>query len=1165
MNDLPAELHGLVSYLAQDDRPSAILSDADEVAYCNASFDGLAIAEHTLQTLLSQWRVPNRPVEKPCAIEGEDGRTWKRICVLDGWTTLVCVGGHGDHTQHAATTAKSEVRSDTELAIPETDGSHTPSKGQDFDRTKTEVLGLSPWTRYVRDFDWNTTPLGPMRTWSLHLRSAVVYIMNNPQPRLLLWGVDEIFIYNESCIGFFGPKHPSCLGQPAPLAWVEIYEPMRPYFEQAWQGNPVTLTELPVMMQREGAAIEEKFFDLSLLPIVGHDEHERPAGVLDELVDVTQTVRGRRRRDSVRYVGQAIGSATTLKQLWPAFLTGLEPAVVDAPYAIVYSIQDDDIATKAESFEKKCVLEGAVGIDVDYAALPEQFGISMQLEAGPGIIKACLRVWQNLEPITLHSADGSLPTGLCRASLGRAFDDEVRTAIIMPIMTAVADEEILGILIIGLSPRSPYDEEYKLWTHIVSDLVRKTATLIILPEEQRRAQRIANELNNLLVHQLRITTLQAEQSEGKFRRMAESAPQGMYMFDSEGRTLHVNDKYLEILGETREHHSTRRPRSDDWKDQVHAEDLDRFLHMWNTIMGKKVPVTFEYRLKKPWKSIDDATGQELEGETWLLANAFPDIGTDGEILAVMGWLTDVSHRRMAEKLLAQRLNDALENKRQSENFIDMTSHEMRNPLSAILQSADSIVSALTVTGMPMMGESLSLSSEVADEINDAAQIIVLCAQHQKRIVDDILTLSKLDASLLAISPEKVQLPSLLRKALKMYEGTLVHAGIDATLCVESSYRELGVECVMLDASRLLQIIINLLTNAIKFTQYSEVRRITIKLGACLERPTGNHHKINFIPIRPGRQSPPVMQAEWGDGEDIYIQIAVSDTGQGLKEEDLSSLFQRFSQASPKTYKQYGGSGLGLFISRELSELLGGQIGVASAAGNTTFAFFVKAKRCEQMQDRKRPSLPRVASLSDEPVSYGRKGSIPASPPEDHRHGPMGSDTVLSEMQAAAGAKIPTTNGQTGTLPNGGVTHTKDDVLHVLVVEDNMVNQRVMSQQLRRAGCVVHVANHGLECLGFLDNTIFCEATTPLSIILLDLEMPTMDGLTCIRHIRERQTSGRINKHVPVIAVTANARSEQISIAIAAGMDQVVTKPFRIPELMPQMAALVAEIARLKHG
>ena len=549
MDDLPAELRGLITHLAQDDRPSAILSDADEVAYRNASFEGLAISKHRLDVVLSQCRAPNRPVERGCAIAEEDGRTWKRVHVLNGWTTLVCVRGHGDHTPPAATSAQSEVRSETKLGTPEIDGSHTLTKSQCLDWTKTDVLGLSPWTRYVRDFDWSTTPLGPMRTWSLHLRSAVVYIMNNPQPRLLLWGVDEIFVYNESCIGLFGehkamlvlnisrtdstarrdvgPKHPSCLGQPAPQAWADIYEPMRPYFEQAWQGTPVTLTELPVMMQREGAAIEEKFFDLSLLPIVGQHGNDRPAGVLDELVDVTQTVRGRRRRDSVRYVGQAIGSATTLKQLWPAFLTGLEPAVVDAPYAVFYSIHDDDSATHARPFEKNCVLEGTVGIDASYAALPEQFGLGMQLEAGSGIIKACLRVWQNLEPITLHSADGSLPIGLRRASLGRAFDDEVRTAIIMPIMTAVADEEILGILIIGLSPRSPYDEEYKLWTHIVSDLVRKTATLIILPEVQRRAQRIANELNNSLVHQLRITTLQAEQSEGKFRRMAESAPQGM--------------------------------------------------------------------------------------------------------------------------------------------------------------------------------------------------------------------------------------------------------------------------------------------------------------------------------------------------------------------------------------------------------------------------------------------------------------------------------------------------------------------------------------------------------------------------------------------------------------------------------------------------------------
>ncbi|TKA49924.1 hypothetical protein B0A55_13328, partial [Friedmanniomyces simplex] len=719
MDDIPVELRGLVTYLDSDDRPSAIVSGAGVVAYRNASFKGLPLLEHEAQLILDRLRRADEGDKQVQKIVADDGRTWKRAHLLNGWTTLVCVGGYEDQTQDAGIGLEPDLPSETKPEIPETNGSPMLAKSEYFDWTRLAAAGLPPWTQYIRDFDWASTPVGPMQTWSLHLRSVVVYMMNNPQPRLVVW---------------------------------DIYEGLRPYFEQAWRGNPVTLKELPVMMQREGSAVEEKHFDFSLLPIVGQDGH--PIGILDELVDTTQAVRGRRRRDSVRNVGQMISSATTLKQLWPAFLTGLEPAVVDAPYAVLYSIQDDVPETQAEATQKKCVLEGTVGIGADHATLPPEFSLGMHLNTGPGLIKACLQAWQTGEPITLHSTDGSLPPSLTSANPGRAFDEEIRTAIVAPITTAVADEEMLGILVMGLSPRSPYDEEYKLWTHIVSDLVRKTATLIVLPEEQRRAQKIANELNDSLAQQLRVTTLQAERSEGKFRRMAESAPQGMYMFDAEGKTLHVNDRYLAMLGETREQHATRRPDGDDWRDQVHPEDLDRFIQSWDIIMQKKTPITIEYRLKKPWKSVDDTTGQDLEGETWLLANAFPDIGADGEVIAVMGWLTDVSHRRMAEKLLAQRLNDALENKRQTEAFIDMTSHEMRNPLSAILQSADSIVSTLTATVMPIVGGNVSVSSETADEIVDAAQTIILCAQHQKRIVDDILTLSKLDASLLVISPEK---------------------------------------------------------------------------------------------------------------------------------------------------------------------------------------------------------------------------------------------------------------------------------------------------------------------------------------------------------------------------------------------------------------------------
>lgn len=132
---------------------------------------------------------------------------------------------------------------------------------------------------------------------------------------------------------------------------------------------------------------------------------------------------------------------------------------------------------------------------------------------------------------------------------------------------------------------------------------------------------------------------------------------------------------------------------------------------------------------------------------------------------------------------------------------------------------------------------------------------------------------------------------------------------------------------------------------------------------------------------------------------------------------------------------------------------------------------------------------------------------------------------------------------------------------VLLVEDNAINQRITSQQLRKAGgYVVHVADHGEECLGFLAQTTFCYKETKLSIILLDLEMPIMDGWTCARKIRELQRDGRIAGHVPIIAVTANARPEQISSAIEAGADAVVTKPFRIPDLIPRMREVMSEVA-----
>ena len=132
-------------------------------------------------------------------------------------------------------------------------------------------------------------------------------------------------------------------------------------------------------------------------------------------------------------------------------------------------------------------------------------------------------------------------------------------------------------------------------------------------------------------------------------------------------------------------------------------------------------------------------------------------------------------------------------------------------------------------------------------------------------------------------------------------------------------------------------------------------------------------------------------------------------------------------------------------------------------------------------------------------------------------------------------------------------------LDILVVEDNLINQKVLVAQLRKVGCTVSVANDGIEALAFLETTHFRRANgRGLSIILMDLEMPNMDGLTCVREIRKMEEEDRISKRVPVIAVTANVRDEQVSSAKRSGMDDVVSKPFRIPELLKKIEALLRD-------
>lgn len=293
--------------------------------------------------------------------------------------------------------------------------------------------------------------------------------------------------------------------------------------------------------------------------------------------------------------------------------------------------------------------------------------------------------------------------------------------------------------------------------------------------------------------------------------------------------------------------------------------------------------------------------------------------------------------------------------------------------------------------------------------------------------------------------------------------------------------------------------------------------VTVVLDASVGKPPQNYDHVDYLPTRKQREDL-TLRPDFGNGEVVYLQFAVRDSGRGLSPDDKAILFNRYCQA-PRTHVRYGGSGLGLYISCELTEMQGGEIGVASEAGSgSTFAFYIKSRRCTP------PAAAAERRASDHvqqsALSLARQSIGPTMPPTDPR-----IDSQAQQNVALAESNVQL---QKGNHP-----------YHVLVVEDNLVNQRVLSKQLTKIGCKVTVANHGGEALDQLQKTKFWRGREDegqeLSVVLMDLEMPVMDGLTCVRKISEKESEGEFRQHVPVIAVTANARVEQINTALEAGM------------------------------
>lgn len=446
-----------------------------------------------------------------------------------------------------------------------------------------------------------------------------------------------------------------------------------------------------------------------------------------------------------------------------------------------------------------------------------------------------------------------------------------------------------------------------------------------------------------------------------------------------------------------------------------------------------------------------------------------------------------------------------------------------NPLNAIFQCAYELTENIKDKLKNGEGTQAQRLASLNDSL-DLAATITYCANHQKRIVDDVLTLSKLDARLLQISPENTNPIKLYREILGLFGPEIRASGMNTNFVVGAGYNGLELKRVMMDPNRVTQVVINLLSNAIKFTKKGKQRNLEITLEGHLEEPANKPMDTKYVPS--GVQyNDPTDQPEWGQGEAVYLSFSVKDSGLGMTPEEAGKLFQKFSQASPRTHTQFGGSGLGLYISRNLAELHGGRIGLSSKAGfGSKFEFYIKVRRTQPT------SLP-VTPIDRPDLALGMEPLTTVISPVMQRQ-------ITSESQSRPKQVISST-------PN------------VLIVEDNLINQRLLKKLITKHGYDTITANNGEEALAFIASSTWNPVHTGknsdivpiIDIVLCDIEMPIMDGKTCVRRVRQLQDEGLLTDNIAMIAITGNARLEQVEEMRQCGFDDVVTKPYKIDQLL----------------
>jgi PAS domain S-box-containing protein len=975
----------------------------------------------------------------------------------------------------------------------------------------TDCIPKTEHNALFLDYDFATTPLGPKSEWSPVLRAYVTMIFADSRGACLYWGPDKTAIYNEgfavSCEG----AHPFLMGHTFAEAFPELATSIEPVFQQASNsGQAVNVDNIQLFVNRNNY-LEETYFIGQFIPVRG--ENGEVAGFYNTTLESTPQVIFERRRRVTDIISGILPHS--IEQTLSEFTQSLHLNPYDITAMLLYTYDDHMPGDVGNLF-----LEGSI-------AVPESCGCyldSANLETSQdGLIPLFRQARQTGQRVILDLADDqSLQyRGLFEGVIWRGFGERPRIIVICPLTVS---GELLGFYVQGTNPRREYD-----------DTTERSIAEITTRLELRWAESSSREQAQL---RERMAERRAIESENRLRSLAQNAPLGMYQIGLDRKIQWANDQFYDITG-----HDRSRSDMAHFREVLATNEQENDRKIMDDLLGGGSRTVRDVRLCRRWEPPIHGDEASDEHHAWILAVTFP-LMENGEVVSLLGYVTDISRQKWAENVQSRNAALATDAKRRQEEFLDITSHELRNPLSAITQLADSILKSVEIEGET----SPDAWSRTITEIKDSASTILACATHQKRIIDDVLVLSRLDSQMLSISQAPALPADVAASTLKMFEGVAEKHKIELSAARANGILELqDVDRVIIDASRLMQILINLIGNAIKFTADQPVRKISVVHGvrktlpARFETRFGDLQWVSSVGLR---QTTPAPLESVRSGEKLYAYFVVEDTGIGMSSEELVRLFQRFSQAQSKTHITYGGSGLGLYICKELAQMQGGGIGVASSQGaGSTFVVFLETKAAavvEQPVNVRDPITTKSSRADGSAISHS---SPMSSVPHEHNTNPNDQEKVAAPADSEG--------------------------IHVLLVEDNLINQKVLARQLRKANCTVFIANHGEEALTILEQSTYWKHDSlnglqvgtisqpmALDVVLMDIEMPVMDGLQCTKQIRLLQSKGVIAGHVPIIATTANARQEQKDKVISAGVDRILVKPFTIDELMLSIRELV---------